>query len=625
MRTLHIETVDFQSIEKLGGHLYRCLFDGKVAESLRTSQAIARRENKGLRIRLRLSAAPELINVPWELLFDAAKNNYIGLSTNSPIIRKLDLTTSPRIEPVEGAVKVLVMISSPSGHPALQVEQEWEKINTATEKLQQNGRLSLTRVDPSLSALQRQLRHDSYHIFHYIGHGGFDANKNDGLLILEDSEGKGHKVSGQYLGSILYDHHSIKLALLNSCSGGRTSVTDPFAGMAQSLLQKDIPAIIAMQFEITDEAAITFSQEFYSALSDGYPIDAAVAEARKMIYAQANQLEWATPVLYTSIDGGTLLERKPLQQTTQQSSHDPLSGQSPKKGEEAKKTPSSNYFIFAATLILLVALIGLALYKFTDIATQPSPSIQMPPDTEASQDTKKANEISVSEDTENSVENSKIISGNTLAKVAFTIDHIDPGSAEVISTYDFVKYLTDNKIPVTVFIQCRDPARNCSTDKNDARKIYNLSPELVTLGIHSLASGHSQQSQTQNLNAINNVIRNITGEYSRVLSYHGETARPEQGITYPNMIFARGTSSAWAIGVGDPVDTPIIPLRSVPRVFANISERHAAGLSSTFFIKSEELRFGSLEKVVFDALIGEVLQGRIQAMSYLEAMKHDFL
>jgi hypothetical protein len=62
-----------------------------------------------------------------------------------------------------------------------------------------------------------------------------------------------------------------------------------------------------MQFEITDEAAITFSHEFYAALADGYPIDAAVAEARKMIYAQANQLEWATPVLYTSIDETYLL------------------------------------------------------------------------------------------------------------------------------------------------------------------------------------------------------------------------------------------------------------------------------------------------------------------------------
>ncbi len=260
-----------------------------------------------MRIRLRLSGAPKLIDIPWELLFDAANNNYIGLSVNTPIIRKLDLATLPEMRQAQGVLQVLVMISSPSNYPQLDVEREWERINTATLSLQKEGRLILTRVEPSLAALQRQLRRGEYHVFHYIGHGGFDRTNNDGVLVLEDRNKKGHLVSGQYLGAILYDQTTLQLVLLNSCSGGRTSVTDPFAGVGQSLLQKGIPAVIAMQFEITDEAAITFSHEFYAALVDGYSIDAAVAEARKMIYAEANQLEWATPVLYTSIDSGSLL------------------------------------------------------------------------------------------------------------------------------------------------------------------------------------------------------------------------------------------------------------------------------------------------------------------------------
>lgn len=307
VRSLHIETMDVPLIKKLGGALYEALFSGAVAERFRSSLAIARHENKGLRIRLRLSGAPKLIDIPWELLFDADNNNYIGLSVNTPIIRKLDLATQPEIRQAQGVLQVLVMISSPSNYPQLNVEREWERINTATERLQKAGRLVLTRVEPSLAALQRQLRQEDYHVFHYIGHGGFDRTNNDGVLVMEDRNQKGHLVSGQYLGTILYDETTIQLVLLNSCSGGRTSVTDPFAGVGQSLLQKGIPAIIAMQFEITDNAAITFSHEFYAALVDGYPIDAAVAEARKMIYAEANQLEWATPVLYTSIDSNSLL------------------------------------------------------------------------------------------------------------------------------------------------------------------------------------------------------------------------------------------------------------------------------------------------------------------------------
>jgi hypothetical protein len=307
VRSLHLETLDVPSVKKLGGALYDCIFGGAVAERFRSSLALARHEGQGLRIRLRLSGAPALTDIPWELMFDAANNNYVGLSVNTPIVRQLDLATQPDTRQAVGALQVLVMIASPANYPPLDVEREWERINSATQGLQAQGRLVLTRVEPSLAALQQQLRKGEYHIFHYIGHGGFDRSSNDGVLVLEDEQKKGHLVSGQYLGAILYDQATIQLALLNSCSGGRTSVTDPFAGVGQSLLQKGIPAVIAMQFEITDEAAITFSHEFYAALADGYPVDAAVAEARKMIYAKANQLEWATPVLYMSTDTGVIL------------------------------------------------------------------------------------------------------------------------------------------------------------------------------------------------------------------------------------------------------------------------------------------------------------------------------
>ena len=53
-----------------------------------------------------------------------------------------------------------------------------------------------------------------------------------------------------------------------------------------------------MQFEITDDAAITFSHDFYAAIADGYPVDAALAEARKAIFTSGNDVEWGTPVLY---------------------------------------------------------------------------------------------------------------------------------------------------------------------------------------------------------------------------------------------------------------------------------------------------------------------------------------
>ena len=107
---------------------------------------------------------------------------------------------------------------------------------------------------------------------------------------------------------MLHDHRSLRLAVLNSCEGARGGRTDPFSGTAQSLIQQGIPAVVAMQFEITDDAAITFAHELYEAVADGYPLDAAIAEARKAIRGQPNPVEWATPVLYLRAPDGRIFD-----------------------------------------------------------------------------------------------------------------------------------------------------------------------------------------------------------------------------------------------------------------------------------------------------------------------------
>jgi len=54
-----------------------------------------------------------------------------------------------------------------------------------------------------------------------------------------------------------------------------------------------------MQYPISDAAAIELAHTFYKALTDGYPVDAALGEARKAVAAQGNRYEWATPVLFS--------------------------------------------------------------------------------------------------------------------------------------------------------------------------------------------------------------------------------------------------------------------------------------------------------------------------------------
>jgi len=113
--------------------------------------------------------------------------------------------------------------------------------------------------------------------------------------------------TGEDLGGLLSEYDQTRLAVLNACEGARSDdASDPFAGTAQSLIQQGLPAVVAMQFEITDDAAIIFARELYAAIADGYPLEAALAEARRAILHEGNLTEWATPVLYSRAPDGHL-------------------------------------------------------------------------------------------------------------------------------------------------------------------------------------------------------------------------------------------------------------------------------------------------------------------------------
>ena len=119
------------------------------------------------------------------------------------------------------------------------------------------------------------------------------------MLFLEDADGASAEVDSTELANLLADQTSLRLVVLNSCEGARTTLTDPYAGVATTLVQLGVPAVVAMQFEISDAAAILFAEELYvNLIGRQDPIDAAVAEARKAIYIEQGGVEWATPVLF---------------------------------------------------------------------------------------------------------------------------------------------------------------------------------------------------------------------------------------------------------------------------------------------------------------------------------------
>jgi DivIVA domain-containing protein len=300
------------AVREFGGRLFEAIFKDEIRVAFANSLQQAETKGAGLRLRLRVSDAPELANLPWEYLYDRSAASFVALSEWTPLVRYLDLPGIGRPTHVDLPMRILVLVSSPTDFQALDAADETEKLRTALTGLESDGRVTIDLVSGgTFSALQRHLRHGAYHVFHYIGHGGFDPRTDDGVIILEDENGRGRPVSGSDVGVLLHDHRTLRMVVLNTCEGARGGLADPYAGTAQSLVRQGIPAVIAMQFEITDQAAITFSRTFYESVADGYPLDASMAEARKAIYGESNPVEWGTPVLYLRAADGQIFDIAP--------------------------------------------------------------------------------------------------------------------------------------------------------------------------------------------------------------------------------------------------------------------------------------------------------------------------
>jgi WD40 repeat protein len=311
-----IQSEERRLLEDFGDQLFQAVFSGPVRECLGRSRLLADGQDAGLRIRLRLPGA--LANVPWEYLHEAGYG-FLGLSPETVLVRYLEMAAPVRPFPVSPPLRILAMISAPADFPGLEAEEEWGKLTAALDDLIRGGLVQVDRLESgTLAALQRPLRLGEYHVLHFIGHGGFDEGAQDGALALEGPGRQARLVTGRDLGLMIRDHRSLRLVVLNACEGARSARDDPFGGVAQALVRQGIPAVIAMQFEISDPAALVFSQSFYQAIADGLPVDVATLEARRSMFADGNEVEWATPVLYLRSPDGQIFTTTPITRADRQ-------------------------------------------------------------------------------------------------------------------------------------------------------------------------------------------------------------------------------------------------------------------------------------------------------------------
>ena len=294
--------------EFVGQELFKALMVENVRDLYKDSLNRAKEAKKGLRLRLRI-AAPELASLPWELLRDP-KDDYLSLSSQTPVTRYLAVPTPIESLKIEPPLRVLGMVASPDDLPPLDVENEKKRMDEALADLVADGRIDFIWLEGrTYEDLQRELRREDVHVFHFVGHGDFDEDANQGLLALEKEDKTTFRLKAEDLGRLLKDESGLRLVVLNACSGAEGNVTDLFSSTASEIIRCGIPAVVAMQNKISDEAAIQFARIFYQSIADGSPVDTSMTEARKYMKTNLDTgIEWVTPVLHMRSPDGRLFE-----------------------------------------------------------------------------------------------------------------------------------------------------------------------------------------------------------------------------------------------------------------------------------------------------------------------------
>jgi hypothetical protein len=208
------------------------------------------------------------------------------------------------------------------GYRPLQLKRERQVLEQALRSFDVDGVtiewepfLEAATLDDLTQALQK-----GADLFHFAGHGRFKEHDVDAqtgeavgtgqLVLVKDKESQAPRLLAAADLAVRLQAAGVRLVLLGACESGRRDGVSAWTAIAPALVERGTPAVVAMQYEVLDGAAVSFSQMFYASLAAGLSVDEAVSAARlAMLGAEIGNMEWGVPVLYMRSSDGVLFPR----------------------------------------------------------------------------------------------------------------------------------------------------------------------------------------------------------------------------------------------------------------------------------------------------------------------------
>lgn len=277
-----------ENLRKAGQLLWDQLFTRTVKEKLKVC--------KGADLILCLDE--ELVNIPWELLYDG--QDFLCLAFNTGrVIKTRQQITSPRYRSISSHLRMLIL-ANPTDDLRC-AYQEGLSIRNQFDRKRKAVSIDFKSTHIDTLYVKKNLR--DYDIVHFAGHCEHDrAEPSKSGWVLEDG-----MLSAEDIYALAETLELPSLIFSNACgcsafpeSHLQADAQEKAYGVASAFLFSGVRHYIGSLFRIEDNAALHFAKEFYRQLLSGKPIGECLRSARLGL-VQEYGLEstwWARYLLY---------------------------------------------------------------------------------------------------------------------------------------------------------------------------------------------------------------------------------------------------------------------------------------------------------------------------------------
>lgn len=335
------DSCDRQDLALIGRYLYNFLFppDSQIRTRFEENYNFFIK-NKRADSRLRIvlifqeNIGTRLSSYPWEFLYKSeGKLGFFLAGQRTELILTRFVPHQPaEIDVADPPLRILLAVAQPKEYQRMDTAEVISYLESLPDKFP--GKIDLKIIkDPTYKQLLKLLdphKPDNYlpHIFHFIGHGQKgqlalirDAEEINELMIEQGRPNDTASWCDSTTLTQLFEKHQPRVVFLHAGNGAAAGSVDGFSALARDLVYAKIPAVIAMQYQISDRDASLFAMEFYQQVSNGAPVDEAVRASRGVLghTMTGNDMAWndrrfGTPVVYLQTEKAIILPGTPPSQ-----------------------------------------------------------------------------------------------------------------------------------------------------------------------------------------------------------------------------------------------------------------------------------------------------------------------